>query len=73
MEDAKNIDLIRAQILKNALMEKGVNLKNLEIVAMGDKNKKDPSDKLSKFLISVDNYRYYNRNMRAEVKIKKAQ
>lgn len=72
VEDAKNIDFLRAQVLKNALMEKGVNLKNLEIVAMGDKNKKDPSDKLSRFLISVDNYRYYNQNMRAEVKIKKA-
>jgi outer membrane protein OmpA-like peptidoglycan-associated protein len=72
IENSKGIDLIRAQILKDALMEKGVNLKNLEIVAMGDKNKKDPSDELSKFFISVDNYRYYNRNMRAEVKIKMA-
>ncbi len=72
VEDSKGIDLIRAQILKDDLMEKGVKLKNLEIVAMGDKNKKDPTDKLSKFFISVDNYRYYNRNMRAEVKIKKA-
>jgi outer membrane protein OmpA-like peptidoglycan-associated protein len=72
VENAKDIDLIRAEVLKGALLEKGVRESNLDIVAMGDKNKKDPSGKLSKFFISANNYRYYNRNMRAEVKIKKA-
>jgi len=70
LEKTKNIDIIRAETLKNALLEKGVNLKNLKIIGMGDKIKKVNSDNLSKFFISTNNYRYYNRNMRAEVKIR---
>lgn len=68
--ESTTIDLSRAEVLRNYFIENGINASHLRTIGMGDKEALD-AKKLYDFMAPNYEIKYYNRNMRVEVKLQK--